>query len=165
MSHIDSCAAREARPGSGRTYPHRPYLGVSVAVFRAGRVLLARRTKPPYAGAFSLPGGLVEVGETLAAAALREVQEEHHIDARIVGFNQFVESIDRDNAGKIRHHYVIASFVGEWIAGEAKSGPDAEEAVWVLPGCLAGLECTPHIAAVVEAAQRALNARVRAGQP
>jgi ADP-ribose pyrophosphatase YjhB (NUDIX family) len=165
MSHIDSCAAREARPGLGRTYPRRPYLGVSVAVFRAGRVLLARRAKPPYAGAFSLPGGLVEVGETLAAAALREVQEELQIDARIVGFNQFVESIDRDNAGKIRHHYVIASFVGEWIAGEAKSGPDAEEAVWVLPGCLAGLECTPHIAAVVEAAQRALNARVRAGQP
>jgi ADP-ribose pyrophosphatase YjhB (NUDIX family) len=165
MSHIDSCAAREARPGLGRTYPQRPYLGVSVAVFRAGRVLLARRTKPPYAGAFSLPGGLVEVGETLAAAALREVQEELQIDARIVGFNQFVESIDRDNAGKIRHHYVIASFVGEWIAGEAKPGPEAEEAVWVLPACLAGLECTPHIAAVVEAAQRALNARVRAGQP
>ncbi|MFZ3328858.1 MAG: NUDIX domain-containing protein, partial [Methylocella sp.] len=69
MSHIDSCAAREARSGSARIYPQCPYLGVSVAVFRAGRVLLARRTKPPYAGAFSLPGGLVEVGETLAAAA------------------------------------------------------------------------------------------------
>jgi 8-oxo-dGTP diphosphatase len=164
MSHIDSCAAREARPGMGRTYPHRPYLGVSVAVFRAGRVLLARRTKPPYAGAFSLPGGLVEVGETLAAAALREVQEELQIDARIVGFNQFVESIDRDDAGKIRHHYVIASFVGEWIAGEAKPGIEAGEAVWVLPACLAGLECTPQIVTVIEAAQRALNARTVPGQ-
>lgn len=165
MSHIDSCAAREARPGSARTYPQCPYLGVSVAVFRAGRVLLARRTKPPYAGAFSLPGGLVEVGETLAAAALREVQEELQIDARIVAFNQFVESIDRDNAGKIRHHYVIASFVGEWIAGEAKPGPEAGEAVWVLPACLSGFECTPHLVAVVEAALRELNARIQAGQP
>ncbi|MGH6852184.1 MAG: NUDIX hydrolase [Methylocella sp.] len=159
MNHIDSRAAREAQPGPERTYPRRPYLGVSVAVFRAGRVLLARRAKPPYAGAFSLPGGLVEIGETLAAAALREVQEELQITARIVAFNQFVESIDRDNAGKIRHHYVVASFAGEWIAGEAKSGPEAEEAVWVEPARLAGFDCTPHIVAVVAAAQRALNAR------
>ncbi|MGH6857773.1 MAG: NUDIX hydrolase [Methylocella sp.] len=160
MSQIDSCAAREARPDSARTYPQRPFVGVSVAVFRAGRVLLARRAKPPYAGAFSLPGGLVEVGETLAAAALREVQEELQIDARLIAFNQFVESIDRDSAGKIRHHYVIASFAGEWIAGEAKSGPEAGETVWVLPARLAGFDCTPNIKAVVEAAQRAMNARV-----
>jgi len=164
MSHSDSYVTREARPGSARTYPQRPYLGVSVAVFRAGRVLLARRTKPPFAGLFSLPGGLVEVGETLEAAALRELREEVHVDARIIGFNQFVESIDRDHAGKIRHHYVIASFLGEWIAGETKPGPEAREAVWLEPACLALLDCTPNIIAVVEAAQRALNARVRAGQ-
>ena len=164
MSPTGAFAAREAWPGSARTYPQRPYLGASVAVFRGGRVLLARRTKPPYAGAFSLPGGLVEVGETLAAAALREVQEELQIDARIVAFNQFVESIDRDRAGKIRHHYVIASFAGEWIAGEAKPGPEAREAVWVDPACLAGLDCTPHIVAVVESAQRALRA-LSASQP
>ncbi len=160
MSPTGSFAAREARPAPARTYPQRPYLGVSVAVFRTGRVLLARRSKQPFAGAFSLPGGLVEIGETLEAAALREVQEELQVNARIVAFNQFVESIDRDSAGKIRHHYVIASFAGEWIAGEAKLGPEAGEAVWVLPTCLAVLDCTPHIVAVVEAAQRALNARV-----
>ena len=166
MSPTGSYAARtEARLDSARTYPRRPYVGVSVAVFRAGRVLLARRTKPPFTGAFSLPGGLVEIGETLEAAALRELREEVHIDARIVAFNRHVESIDRDSAGKIRHHYVIASFAGEWIAGEAKPGPEAGEAVWVEPARLSGLDCTPHIVAVVEAAQRALNARVRAGQP
>jgi 8-oxo-dGTP diphosphatase len=165
MSPTGSFAARtEARPGRARTYPWRPYLGVSVAVFRAGQVLLARRTKPPFAGAFSLPGGLVEVGETLEAAALRELREEVHVDARIVAFNRHVESIDRDSAGKIRHHYVIASFVGEWVAGEAKPGPEAGEAVWAEPSSLATLDCTPQLVAVVEAAQRALSARVRAGR-
>jgi 8-oxo-dGTP diphosphatase len=166
MSRTGSFAARtEARPGWARTYPQRPYFGVSVAVFRVGRVLLARRTKPPFAGAFSLPGGLVEVGETLEAAVLRELREEVHVDARIVAFNRHVESIDRDSAGKIRHHYVIASFVGEWIAGEAKPGPEAGEAVWIEPARRSGLDWTPQLLAVVEAAQRALNARVRAGQP
>jgi 8-oxo-dGTP diphosphatase len=161
MSETGSFAARtEARPTAARTYPRRPYLGVSVAVFRAGRVLIARRARPPFVGVFSLPGGLVEVGETLEAAALRELREEVHVDARIVAFNRHLESIDRDSAGKIRHHYVIASFVGEWIAGEAKPGPEAAEAVWVEPARLSGLDCTPQLVAVVEAAQRALNARV-----
>jgi 8-oxo-dGTP diphosphatase len=164
MSPNGSFAARtEARPEEARTYPRRPYLGVSVAVFRAGRVLLVRRIKPPFAGAFSLPGGLVEVGETLEGAALRELREEVQVDARIVAFNRHVESIDRDSAGIIRHHYVIASFAGEWIAGEAKPGPEAGETVWVEPARLSGLECTPHIVAVVEAAERALNGRVGAG--
>jgi ADP-ribose pyrophosphatase YjhB (NUDIX family) len=136
---------------------------VSVAVFRAGRVLLARRTRPPFAGAFSLPGGLVEVGETLEDAALRELREEVQVDAQIVAFNRHVESIDRDGAGKIRHHYVIASFAGEWIAGEAKPGQEAGEAVWVEPAHVSGLDCTPQLDAVVDAAQRALT-RVREGQ-
>jgi 8-oxo-dGTP diphosphatase len=165
MSPTVSLAARaEARPGWARTYPQRPCLGVSVAVFRAGRVLLARRTKPPFAGAFSLPGGLVEVGETLEAAALRELHEEVRVEAHIIAFNRHSESIDRDSAGKIRHHYVIASFVGQWIAGEAKPGPEAGEAIWLEPARIAGLECTPQLAGIIEAARAALDARIWAGQ-
>jgi ADP-ribose pyrophosphatase YjhB (NUDIX family) len=113
-------------------------------------------------GAFSLPGGLVEAGETLERAALRELREEVAVEARIVAFNQYVESIDRDGSGKIRHHYVIASFAGEWIAGEATPGPEATETIWTLPSSLKALDCTPHLIAVVEAADQLLNAHLRA---
>jgi 8-oxo-dGTP diphosphatase len=153
------------RPGFTRTYPDRPALGVSIAVFRAGRVLLARRARPPFKGVFSLPGGLVEAGESLESAALRELREEVDVDARIVAFNQYVESIDRDGSGKIRHHYVIASFAGAWIAGEAKQGPEATETIWALPSSLPALDCTPQLIAVVEAAENLLNAPLCARHP
>jgi 8-oxo-dGTP diphosphatase len=148
-----------ARWSRGRDYPERPFLAASLAVFRSGQVLLIRRAKPPFAGAYSLPGGLVETGESLEEAALRELREEAQIEARIITFNQHVELIDRDAGGRVRSHYVIASFAGEWIAGEAATGPEAEEAVWVRPVQLNGLNCTPHLAAVVEAAEKLTTAQ------
>jgi ADP-ribose pyrophosphatase YjhB (NUDIX family) len=144
-----------------RIYPPYPFLAVSLAVFRAGRVLLATRTKPPYAGAFSLPGGLVEAGETLQEAALRELREEVQVEARIVAFNRHVESIERDDEGRILRHYVIASFVGAWIAGEGAPGPEAGEVIWAEPSDLARLNCTPHVLATIEAAETALKAPMR----
>ena len=100
-----------------RTYPARPILAASVAVFRDGKVLIATRTKPPGAGVWSLPGGLVEPGETLEEGALRELMEEVGVEARIVGFNRHVQRIDRDDEGRVRHHFVVASFVGVWTGG------------------------------------------------
>lgn len=144
---------------ASRAYPSRPFLAVSIAVFRAGRVLLATRTRPPFAGAFSLPGGLVETGETLAETALRELREEVQVEARIIGFNRHVESIERDAAGAVERHYVIASFVGAWISGEGAPGPEAGEVLWAPPARLSELACTPQTAAVVEAAEAALKAR------
>jgi ADP-ribose pyrophosphatase YjhB (NUDIX family) len=122
-------------------------------------VLIVKRARPPFAGLYSLPGGLVETGESLEEAALRELREEAQIEARIAAFNRHVEYIDRDGAGRVRHHYVIASFAGEWMAGEAVLGPEAEEAVFVEPAHLAGLPCTPHLAAVAGAAERLLAAQ------
>ncbi len=139
----------EAPPEAPRLYPAYPFLAVSIAVFRAGKVLLATRTRPPFAGAFSLPGGLVETGESLAEAALRELDEEVAVKARIIGFNRHVESIERDAEGRIRRHFVIASFVGEWIAGDGAPGPEAGEILWAEPTQLAALPCTPHTADVV----------------
>lgn len=135
-----------------RLYPARPILAASVAVLRDGRVLLARRAKPPGAGRFSLPGGLVEPGETLAEAALRELVEETGVTARIVDFNRHVEVIERDDAGAVRRHFVVASFVGLWLSGEGVVGPEASEIVWAAPDEVAALPVTDQLAAVLEGA-------------
>ncbi len=130
----------------------RPALGVSLAVFRAGRVLVAARSKPPFEGAFSLPGGHVEAGETLEQAALRELYEEVAVTARIIGFNRHVETILWENANQLCRHYVIASFVGAWLSGDGRPSPEVGEILWIEPGALAGLPTTPGLCAVVEQA-------------
>lgn len=134
----------------------RPLLAASVAVFRAdGRVLLATRTRPPADGLWSLPGGKVEPGETLEEAALRELIEEVGVEARIVAFNQHVELIHRDlvqGHPRVTHHFVIASFVADWLAGEARPGPEAGQVTWVDPLRLGGLPTTRNLAGVLRAA-------------
>ena len=103
-----------------RLYPARPILAASIAVFRDGRVLLARRGRAPMAGVYSLPGGAVEVGETLREAALRELKEEVGVEADILAFVDHVEPIAREGDG-VRAHFVVAAFVGRWRRGEARA--------------------------------------------
>lgn len=131
-----------------------PALGVSIAVFRHGLVLVAKRTKPPFEGAYSLPGGHVEAGETLEQAALRELREEVDVTARIISFNQHVETIRWENATQLCQHYVIASFVGAWVAGDGRPSLEAADIRWIQPGTLAHLPVTPGLRAVVESARK-----------
>ena len=135
-----------------RLYPKRPILAASIAVVRGGRVLIASRTKPPARDLFTLPGGLVEAGETLEAAALRELAEEVGVGAEVVGFNRHVEIIERDGESRVARHFVIASFVGRWIAGEPRPGPEAGAVMWAAPGDLAGLSTTARLDEVIAAA-------------
>jgi ADP-ribose pyrophosphatase YjhB (NUDIX family) len=148
-----------APSASRRLYPAQPALAVSIAVFRKGRVLLATRTGAPYARLFTLPGGLVETGETLEAAALRELREETGVLARIRAFNQPVEHIQRDASGRVERHYVILSFAAEWVAGEGEPGAEAGEILWRRPDDLHDLALTPKLAAVVADAARLLELR------
>ncbi len=141
-----------------RSYPKRPILAASLAVFRRDRVLLARRAKPPLAGRYSLPGGLVEPGERLADAALREMREEVEVDARIVGFNQHVEVIERDYGNAVCLHYVIASFVGIWVAGEGTPGSEADDVVWARLDEIETLPVTDHLLPILQAATRLIAA-------
>ena len=116
----DGLVAAEAQSLSeadDRLFPPRPILAVSTAVFRDGRALIARRAKAPWRGAFSLPGGVVEIGETLVAAAARELAEEVGVEAEIVGFVRHVEPIHREGE-RVRAHFVIAVFAARWRRGE-----------------------------------------------
>lgn len=145
-------------PDPSRLYPPRPILAASIAVFRAGKVLLAARTKPPGEALFSLPGGLVEAGETLEAAALRELMEEVGVSARIIGFNRHVEAIEHDEEGKVRRHFVVATYAALWVSGEAQTGPEAGAVLWVDPDRLGGLALTRGLAPVLRAARAIVGA-------
>jgi 8-oxo-dGTP diphosphatase len=130
----------------------RPILAASLAVFREDRVLLARRARPPLRGVFSLPGGKVELGETLEAAALRELREEVAVEAQILGFNRHVEVIACDSDGTPGDHYVIASFVADWISGQGTPGAEADAILWTRPDELGDLPVTEHLLPVLQGA-------------
>jgi 8-oxo-dGTP diphosphatase len=115
---------------TSRDYPDRPILCASAAVFRDGRVLLGARRNPPYDQVFSLPGGLVETGESLEEAALREVEEETGVRGEIVCFNGWREVIHRDGEGRVQRHYVIASFVARWVAGDGEPSEELGRVIW-----------------------------------
>lgn len=142
-----------------RRYPSRPFLAASVAVLREGRVLLATRTKPPMDALYTLPGGLVEPGETLAEAALRELREEVGVEARIIGFVEHVEVLERDDDGRVRAHFVICAHAAEWVSGEGAPGPEAGAVAWVEPGAVARLPTTPRLADIVARAFALANGR------
>lgn len=135
----------------------RPHVGVSISVFRDGRVLLATRTKPPYAGLFTLPGGHVEAGETVADAALRELEEETGVKAALIGFNQYVEIDAPPDAAGVARHFVILSFVGTWLSGEGTPGPEAGEILWTYPDEIAQLKTSPQLIEVVANARKVLR--------
>ncbi len=141
-----------------RFYPERPILAASAAVFRDGRVLLATRMAPPREGVFSLPGGVVEVGECLADAARREVLEETGVMADIVGFIGHNEVIERDNAGRIVRHFVVAAFAAQWVSGEGQPGPEAGRVVWADAAMIADFELTPGLRPMLDSARTLLAA-------
>lgn len=129
--------------------PRRPQIAVSTAVFRDGKVLLASRMAAPSLGLFSLPGGRVEYGETLEEAALRELDEEVKVKARIVGFIDHVEIRDFDEAGHLRFHGFVCVFAARWLSGEPQTGPEAGEIVWADQETIAALPTTHRLAEVV----------------
>jgi 8-oxo-dGTP diphosphatase len=136
-----------------RLYPARPILAVSAAVFREGRVLIARRARAPLIGHFSLPGGVVELGETLAAAVARELNEEVGVEAQIIAFNRHVESIAHEG-DRVRTHFIIASFVARWTSGEARLSDEVDEIDWIDPVASPPSPATPGLSEILASAAR-----------
>ena len=136
----------------GRSYPTRPYLAVSAAIIRDGKVLIVRRARSPAYGVFTLPGGGVEVGETLHEAVIREVLEETALTIEPLGLAGYREAIARDADRKVERHFVILPFAARWVAGDVALNDELAEARWLVPAELDGLKTTEGLADVVRAA-------------
>ncbi|ADZ71744.1 NUDIX hydrolase [Polymorphum gilvum] len=126
-----------------RRFPAQPLLGVSILCHRGDRVLLVRRGKQPFLGHWSLPGGLVELGETLRAAAERELLEETGVTAHLEGPVDVVDLIERGADGRIDAHFVLAVYTGPHSAGEPRAGDDADATAFVALDDLDALQTTP----------------------
>jgi 8-oxo-dGTP diphosphatase len=136
-----------------RLFPTRPILAVSAAVFRGGRVLIVRRARAPLIGHFSLPGGVVEIGETLVAAVARELEEEVGVKAEIIAFNRHVEAIIHEG-DRVRTHFIIASFVARWTSGDARLSDEIDAVDWVDLAAGPPSPTTPGLAEILASAAR-----------
>jgi 8-oxo-dGTP diphosphatase len=141
-----------------RAYPEHPFLAVSAAIVRDGKVLVVRRARKPALNLYTLPGGAVELGETLREAVIREVREETRLAIDPVTLAGHREVITRDTQGKVERHFVILCFASRWIAGEPVLNDELDDARWLAPAALAGLKTTDGLAAIVAAAFDCLKA-------
>jgi 8-oxo-dGTP diphosphatase len=144
-----------------RSHPDRPYLAVSAAIFRNDKVLIVRRARPPAHGLYTLPGGVVEIGESLRAALVREVREETAIAIEPVALAGDREVIVHDANGKVERHFVILAFAARWISGEAVLNEELAEARWMRPGEIHTLPTTEGLTDIVAAAQARIEATGR----
>jgi ADP-ribose pyrophosphatase YjhB (NUDIX family) len=140
-----------------RTYPQRPFLAVSAAIVRDGKVLIVRRARKPALNLYTLPGGVVETGETLRDAVMREVREETQLAIEPVAFAGHREAIVKDAQGRVERHFVILCFAARWLAGEAVLNEELDDARWLSPAELAGLQTTEGLAEIVAAAVKQLG--------
>lgn len=141
-----------------RTYPDRPFLAVSAAIVRDGRVLVVRRARKPALDLFTLPGGVVEAGETLVEAVAREVREETALTIAPVGLAGFREVVARDSDNRTQRHFVILAFASRWVAGEPVLNEELAEFRWVRPSELCELQTTDGLAEIVNQAFERLAA-------
>ena len=114
-----------------RLYPNQPIVGVGAVIIRDGRILLEKRKNEPGKGKWSIPGGLVELGESVEQTVLREVEEETGLEVEKPEHIDVVDNVVRDDNGEIMYHFVIIDYFVKLKGGTLKAASDAEELKWV----------------------------------
>jgi ADP-ribose pyrophosphatase YjhB (NUDIX family) len=145
-----------------RQYPERPIVGVGAVVVVDGRVVLIRRRFEPLKGQWSLPGGAVEIGETLEAAVAREIHEETGLEVDVGPVVEVFDRITRDPDQRVRYHYVLVDYLCFPMGGELQAGSDVDDAVLADPENLTSFKLTAKATAVIE---RALQLAREAPRP
>jgi ADP-ribose pyrophosphatase YjhB (NUDIX family) len=115
---------------AARRYPDRPIVAVLAVVLRGERALIVQRAQQPNAGRWGFPGGVLELGETVAEGAMRELKEETGIVAEAAGWLDIHDAISRDDAGRVQFHYTLIAVRGVWRSGEGVAGDDAADCAW-----------------------------------
>ena len=140
-----------------RDYPDRPFLGVGAIIFRDSKILLVRRLNPPLKGEWSIPGGLVETGETTQQAIIREVLEETGLQVVPIRLVEVFERILRDEQSKVQYHYVLLDYLCRVDGGEAQAASDVTELRWVPAEELESLSIAPDTCGVIRKAISSLG--------
>jgi len=138
-----------------REFPDNPLVGVGAVVVQDGRVVLIRRGQPPLLGEWSLPGGVLECGEALREATVREAREETGLVVETVDMIGVYERVIRAEDGRTRYHYVLIDFLCRPVGGELKAGSDAADVRWVSSVELPGLKLPPDTLDVIQRGLRA----------
>ena len=143
-----------------RSYPQRPFLAVSAAIMRDGKVLAVRRARQPALNLYTMPGGVVEIGETLTEAVKREVREETALEIEPVALAGHREAILRDGEGLVQRHFIILCFAARWLSGEPVLNEELDDARWLTLAELSGLRTTEGLSDIVAAAADLLRVKV-----
>lgn len=133
-----------------REYPETPLVGVGAVIIEADRVLLAKRGHAPLAGEWSIPGGVLELGETLREAAVREVLEETTLGIEPVFLLGVYDRVLRDADERTLYHYVLIDFLCQKVSGEAQAAGDADEVRWFTQAEVAELPLADDTAEVIK---------------
>jgi len=140
-------------PDVCRRYPPCPLIGVGVLVFDKDRVLLVKRERDPGKGRWSIPGGLLEVGEPLKEGARRETKEETGIDVEVDDLLDVIDNIVADEQDKVSYHYVLIDYLGHKIGGTLVPDTDVKEAQWATLKELDALSTTRTLQRLVQKAK------------